>query len=94
LLIALQSEICQNPLFITAILVHVITLAVITASIGKFAHACSSIFDPSLYLDYSWKTHPDLCGSDHFSTEITCDITSRCETNSSWKVSTADWNTF
>jgi len=25
-----------------------------------------SICDPSLYLDFSWKVHDDLCGSDHF----------------------------
>jgi len=53
-----------------------------------------SICDPSLYLDFSWKTHPNLCGSDHFSIEITCDIASLCQTNSSWKISKADWNAF
>jgi len=53
-----------------------------------------SICDPSLYLAFSWKTHPDLCGSDHFPIEITCDIASLCQTNSSWKLSKADWNAF
>jgi len=50
-----------------------------------------SICDPSLYLDFSWKTHSDLCGSDHFPVEITCDVTSLCQTNSSWKLT---WNAF
>ena len=53
-----------------------------------------SICDPSLYLDFSWKTHPDLCGSDHFPIEITCDIASLCQTNISWKLFKADWNAF
>ena len=39
-------------------------------------------------------THLDLCGSDHFPIEITCDIASLCQTNSSWKLSKADWNAF
>jgi len=53
-----------------------------------------SICDLSLYLNFSWKIHSDLCGSDHFPIEITCDIASLCQTNSSWKLSKADWNAF
>ena len=53
-----------------------------------------SICDPSLYLDFSWKTLSDLCGSDHFPIEITCDVTSLCQTNSSWKLTKVDWNAF
>jgi len=45
-----------------------------------------SICDPSLNFDYCWKTHRDLCGSDHFPIEITCDIAFRCQTNNSWKL--------
>jgi len=52
-----------------------------------------SICDPSLYLDYSWKVHDDLCGSDHFPIEIHCNFASHCQTNSSWKLCKADWNT-
>ena len=32
-----------------------------------------SICDPSLYFDFSWKVHGDLCGSDHFSIVIRSD---------------------
>ena len=53
-----------------------------------------SICDPSLYLDFSWKLHDDLCGSDHFPVIIHSDMAVPSVTNSTWKLSKADWDTF
>ena len=52
-----------------------------------------SICDPSLYLDFSWKVHDDLCGSDHFPIIIHSDRALPAVTNSTWKLSKADWDT-
>ena len=53
-----------------------------------------SICDPSLYLDFSWKVHDDLCGSDHFPIVIRSDGVVPSITSSTWKLSKADWDTF
>ena len=53
-----------------------------------------SICDPLLYLDLSWKVHEDLCGSDHFPIIIYSDRAMPSVTNSTWKLSKADWDTF
>jgi len=41
-----------------------------------------SICDPLLYLDFSWKVHDDLCGSDHFPIIIYSDRAVPSVTNS------------
>ncbi|VDI13058.1 Hypothetical predicted protein [Mytilus galloprovincialis] len=33
---------------------------------GSYSSIDITICDPSLLLDYSWRVHDDLCGSDHF----------------------------
>jgi len=53
-----------------------------------------SICDPSVYLDFSWKVHDDLCGSDHFPIIIHSDRAVPAVTDSTWKLSKADWDTF
>ena len=53
-----------------------------------------SICDPSLYLDLFWQVHHDLCGSNHFPIAIYCNRASTFETNSSWKLSKANWKAF
>ena len=37
-----------------------------TSFSGNFSHLDLSICDPSLLLEFDWKVHDDLCGSDHF----------------------------
>ena len=59
-------------------------------SMCSMAHIC----DPSLYLDFSWKVHGDLCGSDHFPIVIRSEGAVPSVTNSTWKLSKADWDTF
>jgi len=49
------------------------------------------ICDPLLYLDFSWKV---LCGSDHFPIIIYSDRAVPSVTNSTWKLSKADWDIF
>ena len=53
-----------------------------------------SICDPSLYLDFSWKVLDDLCGRDHFPAIIHSDMAVPSVTNSTWKLSKADCDTF
>jgi hypothetical protein len=33
---------------------------------GSYSAIDLTVTDPSLHLDFSWKVHDDLCGSDHF----------------------------
>ena len=49
---------------------------------------------PTLLLDYDWKVHDDLCGSDHFPIFLN-DIASGVEeSNEKWKLNKADWPSF
>ena len=53
-----------------------------------------SISDPSLYLDFSWQALSDQHGSDHFPIVINAPDTKTSTSNSTWKLSKADWPTF
>ena len=52
------------------------------------------ICDPLLYLDLSWKVHEDLCDSDNFPIIIYSERAMPSVTNSTWKLSNVDWDTF
>ena len=61
---------------------------------GTYTSLDLSICFPSLLLDYDWKVHDDLCGSDHFPiflNNIGPDID---EHVSRWKLSKANWAQF
>ena len=49
---------------------------------------------PSLFLDYQFHVHDDQCGSNHFPTILTNDITPASEPVSRWKFSKANWQLF
>ncbi|VDI34873.1 Hypothetical predicted protein [Mytilus galloprovincialis] len=50
---------------------------------GSYSSIDITICDPSLLLDYSWRVHDDLCGSDHFPIRVP-----------RWKLDKADWSLF
>ena len=53
-----------------------------------------SIYSPSLFLDFEWQVHDDLCGSDHFPTFL--NPTNRPDPTGvpRWKLKKADWSEF
>ena len=53
-----------------------------------------SISTPSLYLDFTWQVIADQHGSDHFPVGIHSYTAAPSVTNSTWKLSKADWATF
>jgi hypothetical protein len=53
-----------------------------------------SICAPSLVLDYEWKIHDDLCGSDHFPVILTNPTHVEDTAPSRWNFKKADWLTF
>ena len=53
-----------------------------------------AICSPSLYLDYVFHVHDDLCGSDHFPTILSNDESCLTEPVSRWKFSKANWELF
>ena len=61
---------------------------------GHMSSLDLSICSPSLFLDYQFHVHDDLCGSDHFPTILTNDITPASEPVSRWKFSKANWQLF
>lgn len=50
--------------------------------------------DPSLYLNYKWSPHDDLCGSDHYPIIISKPITQPLDDLKRWKLDKADWASF
>ncbi len=48
----------------------------------------------SLFLDYIWEVHEDLCGSDHFPTFLHLNEVGNNDTIQTWKFRKADWPEF
>ena len=53
-----------------------------------------ALVHPSLFLDFSWKVHDDLCGSDHFPIFISQSNSQPIPETQRWKLEKADWVTF
>ena len=53
-----------------------------------------SFCDPSLFLDYKWSVHSDLCGSDHYPVIITSLPAQPSNSPQRYKLSAADWAQF
>ena len=53
-----------------------------------------SICYPTLLLDYEWKVHDDLCGSDHFPIFLNNIASQLEEPITRWKLTKADWPSF
>ena len=50
--------------------------------------------DPSLYLDFNWSVHNDLCGSDHYPTVLSKPVATVVGDQRRWKLPKADWVVF
>ena len=50
--------------------------------------------DPSLYMDFSWKVHDDLCGSDHFPIIINKTNPTPVPETQRWKLDKTDWDSY
>ncbi|VDI29762.1 Hypothetical predicted protein [Mytilus galloprovincialis] len=61
---------------------------------GSYSSIDITIGDPSLLLDYSWRVHDDLCGSDHFPIVLEHLFTSAQQRVPRWKLDKADWSLF
>ena len=61
---------------------------------GSYSAIDLSICDPSLLLDYSWRVHDDLCGSDHFPIILDNLFSSSFEKHPRWKFEKANWPLF
>ena len=61
---------------------------------GSYSSIDITICDPSLLLDYSWRVHDDLCGSDHFPIVLEHFFNSAQQRVPRWKLDKADWSLF
>lgn len=61
---------------------------------GSYSAIDITICDPSLLLDYSWRVHDDLCGSDHFPIVLEHLFTSAQQRVPRLKLDKADWSLF
>ena len=61
---------------------------------GTYTSLDLSICYPTLLLDYEWKVHDDLCGSDHFPIFLNNIAPGVEEPSKKWKLNKADWPSF
>ena len=61
---------------------------------GTYTSLDLSICYPTLLLDYEWKVHDDLCGSDHFPIFLNNIAPGVEEPSEKWKLNKADWPSF
>ena len=61
---------------------------------GTYTSLDLSICYPTLLLDYEWKVHDDLCGSDHFPIILNNIAPGLEEPSEKWKLNKADWPSF
>ena len=61
---------------------------------GHYSSLDLSLCSPSLFLDYEFKVHDDLCGSDHFPTILNNTSSPVDDHMPRWKFSKANWELF
>ena len=61
---------------------------------GTYTSLDLSICYPTLLLDYEWKVHDNLCGSDHFPIFLNDTASGDEEPSEKWKLNKADWPSF
>ncbi|ESO92697.1 hypothetical protein LOTGIDRAFT_175659 [Lottia gigantea] len=59
-----------------------------------FSHLDLTISSPSLFQDFSWSVHDDLCHSDHYPVILRNDGPSPVDRPQRWKLSKANWPLF
>ena len=65
-----------------------------TSFTNKFSHLDLSICDPSLLLDFDWKVHDDLCGSDHFPIILSSDTPAVSSNRKNFVFKNVNWDAF
>jgi len=53
-----------------------------------------SLYSPSLFLDFEWSVHEDICGSDHFPTFLHYKNKAALLNMPKWSFKEADWHNF
>ena len=61
---------------------------------GSLSAIDLSICSPSLFLDFKWDVHDDLCASDHFPTFLHLSHRGTNDNLQRWKLNKADWEEF
>ena len=61
---------------------------------GHYSALDLTLCHPSLYLDYSWDVHDDLCGSDHFPIILNNESINLNDKNTYWRMHRANWELF
>ena len=61
---------------------------------GSLSSLDLAFCDPSLYMNYAWSVHDDLCGSDHYPTMLSKLISEAADDHKRWKLNRADWEKF
>ena len=61
---------------------------------GHYSSLDLALCHPSLYLDYSWGVHDDLCGSDHFPIILNNESVNLNDNTTYWRMNRANWELF
>ena len=62
---------------------------------GTYSSIDLSLCHLTLFVDFKWRVHSDLCGSDHFPIILETEkINENRERHASWKVRKSDWDEF
>ena len=65
------------------------------AATGTLSSIDLTLCHPTIFTDYQWQVHDDLCGSDHYPIIIqTRKNNTNNDKNPSWKINRADWDEF
>lgn len=65
-----------------------------TVNTGKFSSIDISLATTTLAEKFSWKTHEDLCTSDHFPIIVNEPLNNPAQTSQKYLFGKADWNTY
>ena len=60
----------------------------------SMSHIDLSITDPTLFLDFDWSVHTDLCGSDHFPIILKTQDKPTEDINGFWKLKNVNWERY
>jgi hypothetical protein len=61
---------------------------------GSLSSLDLAFCDPSLFMDYTWSVHNDLCGSDHYPTVLNKPVAEAVDDQKRWKLAKANWAVF
>ena len=64
------------------------------AALGTHSCLDLAVGDPSLFLDFNWRVHDDLCGSDHFPVMLSSSVREKESPPQRFDCKRADWSVF